>query len=149
MKRPSAFYLTSLALVACAVVDWFGRKGSLVQPVFIGFLALLLFVFPRIARWPIALVLAYAVAMNLLFLYWTVFEPSLLEPSPSLTAFGLRILALGVLAYLGFQILYGRETRRYLTKETIPPNQTPEPTSTAVTPPADAGDRASGTRGSS
>jgi hypothetical protein len=29
------------------------------------------------------------------------------------------------------------------------PNQAPEPTSTAVTPPADAGDRASGTRGSS
>ena len=28
-------------------------------------------------------------------------------------------------------------------------NQAPEPTSTAVTPPADAGDRASGTRGSS
>ena len=29
------------------------------------------------------------------------------------------------------------------------PNQAPEPTSTAVTPPAVAGDRASGTRGSS
>ena len=36
-----------------------------------------------------------------------------------------------------------------VTVERIRPNQALEPTSTAVTPPADAGDRASGTRGSS
>ena len=35
-----------------------------------------------------------------------------------------------------------------LTSNETEPNQALEPTSTAVTPPADAGDRASGTRGS-
>ena len=37
----------------------------------------------------------------------------------------------------------------YRMKYTKPANQSPEPTSTAVTPPAAAGDRVSGTRGSS
>ena len=36
----------------------------------------------------------------------------------------------------------------YLYRKSTRPNQALEPTSTAVTPPADAGDRASGTRGS-
>ena len=36
-----------------------------------------------------------------------------------------------------------------LIRRKTEPNQAPEPTSTAVTPPAVAGDRASGTRGSS
>jgi len=36
-----------------------------------------------------------------------------------------------------------------ISEENKKPNQALEPTSTAVTPPADAGDRASGTRGSS
>ena len=42
-----------------------------------------------------------------------------------------------------FDILHEREVAR------AEPNQAPEPTSTAVTPPAVAGERASGTRGSS
>ena len=37
----------------------------------------------------------------------------------------------------------------FLPKQKTEPNQALEPTSTAVTPPASAGDRASGTRGSS
>ena len=50
-----------------------------------------------------------------------------------------------VLAIPGLLLLLPGIRRQFETE----PNQSPEPTSTAVTPPAVAGDRASGTRGSS
>ena len=47
-----------------------------------------------------------------------------------------------------YKTTFNREMYRRKKEQTKEPNQALEPTSTAVTPPADAGDRASGTRGS-
>jgi hypothetical protein len=128
MKRPTAIYLTSIFLTVAALADWFGRKGALYQPAFILALAIFLLLSPRFARWPVALTISYIVCVNfsVLILYWL--QPSPIVPPPDYLILGARIGALTALAYLGFQILFGRKTRSFLAAQKNGPNQTAQTT---------------------
>lgn len=128
MKRPTAFYLTSAFLIVMALVDWLGRKGALYQPIFILGLAVFLQLSPRFARWPIALTIFYVVCVNFGVLILSWLRPSPIVPPPDYLILSARIVALTVLAYLGFQILFGRAARSFLAAQKKGPNQLPETT---------------------
>lgn len=129
MKRPKAFYLTSAFLVVTALVDWFGRKGALYQPIFILGLAIFLQLSPRIARWPVALMIVCVISVNFGVLILSWLRPSPIVPPPDYLILSVRIIALTALAYLGFQILFGRATRSFLTTSKKGLSQSIEPTS--------------------
>ena len=95
----------------------------------------------------------WAVSLEMFVLFTVIVMPQLeaghVDTGPLIFAVPFSIAMDFLFAWLAFRQTGRRVIAWYLKERGIAPNQALEPTSTAVTPPASAGDRASGTRGSS